>query len=126
MDNEGIACCVNYKKIRCERLSNTFILLNKPFTIDLDFSISFFNMKQVSTFYLTMAFMTSSSSFLLKKLSQKSVATTSFDQVTIYSEANRDSDIGRESNVSKEIYLKKLKVILDKKLKFILMMNYWN
>ena len=70
--------------------------------------------------------MTSSSSFLLKKLSQKSVATTSFDQVTIYSEANRDSDIGRESNVSKEIDLKKLKVILDKKLKFILMMNYWN
>ena len=123
-DNEGIACCVNDKKIRCERLSNTFILLNKPFTIDLDFSISFFNMKQVSTFYLTMAFMTSSSSFLLKKLSQKSVATTSFDQVTIYSEANRDSDIGRESNVSKEIDLKKLKVILDKKLKFILMMNY--
>ena len=59
-----------------------------------------------------------------KKLSQKSVATTSFDQVTIYSEANRDSDIGRESNVSKEIDLKKLKVILDKKLKFILMMNY--
>ena len=64
-DNEGIACCVNDKKIRCERLSNTFILLNKPFTIDLDFSISFYNMKQVSTYYLTMAFMTSSSSYII-------------------------------------------------------------
>ncbi len=60
--------------------------------------------------------------FLLKNY--LNIPTTSFDQVTIYSEANRDSDIGRESNVSKEIDLKKLKVILDKKLKFILMMNY--
>ena len=64
-DNDGIACYVNDKKIKWERISNTFIVLNKPFTIDLDFSISFFNMKQVSTYYLTMAFMTSSSSYII-------------------------------------------------------------
>ena len=52
-----------------------------------------------------------------KKLSQKSVATTSFDQVTIYSEVNRDSDIGRESNVSKEIDIKKIKSDIGQKIK---------
>ena len=52
-----------------------------------------------------------------KKLSQKSVATTSFDQVTIYSEVNKDSDIGRESNVSKEIDIKKIKSDIGQKIK---------
>ena len=52
-----------------------------------------------------------------KKLSQKSVATTSFDQVTIYSEVNRDSDIVRENNVSKEIDIKKIKNDIGQKIK---------
>ena len=53
--------------------------------------------------------------FLLKNY--LNIATTSFDQVTIYSEANRDSDIGRESNVSKEIDIKKIKNDIGQKIK---------
>ena len=52
-----------------------------------------------------------------KKLSQKSVATTSFDQVTIYSEVNRDSEIGRDSDVSKEIDIKKINSDFGQKIK---------
>ena len=53
--------------------------------------------------------------FLLKNY--LNIATTSFDQVTIYSEVNRDSDIVRENNVSKEIDIKKIKSDIGQKIK---------
>ena len=63
-DNEVLACCTSGIQIKCERISHTFTLLNKRFTIKLEYNVYYLNMKQVDTYYLAMAFMSDTSSYI--------------------------------------------------------------